>query len=239
MTAGIQRFQLVIDVNFFARLQPRQQTLVLVLLKLASVQIDGILGINPVTVRFEQPVNAIRSPAFFVRSQRENQIAVRQVTLFLQADETCHQQSVTRLHVFRATAVKIAILFDKNKRIGGPVFASRLNDVQMSNKQNWLARASAMVANDEIFFVTARTGSLNVFSLKSGFTQPFGHRLRGRCHVSNGIGGVDFDQLPDDIVRKLLVLGPRLRGRAVRCQHRCQQRRAKPSPHSSQWLRPP
>src|SRR5207244_12147556 len=127
--------------------------------------------------RFEQPVNAIRSAAFFVRSQRENQIAVRQVTLFLQADETCHQQSIARLHVFSATAVKIAILFNKNKRIGGPVFASRLNDVQMSNEQNWLARASAMVTNDEIFFVTARTGSLNVFFLKSGFTQAFGHRL--------------------------------------------------------------
>ena len=178
--------------------------------------------------------------AVSVQPQRgENQVAIRRVTLFFQADEICHQQSVSGFHIFSAATVKIAILFNKSKRIGGPVFASRLDDVQMSDEQDWLARTSATVANDQIFLVIARTGSLNIFFIETGFTQAFGHRLSGRRHVSNGIRRVDFDQLPDDIVRKLLVLGPRLRGRAIHCQHRCQQCRAKPNPHSSQWLRPP
>ena len=66
VTARIQRLELVVDVDFFACLQSREQTLVLVLLKFASVQVDGILSFNPVAMHLEQPVDAVRCAAFFI-----------------------------------------------------------------------------------------------------------------------------------------------------------------------------
>jgi hypothetical protein len=43
VAAGVERFELIIDVNFFAGLQACQQTLAVVLFELAAVQINAIL----------------------------------------------------------------------------------------------------------------------------------------------------------------------------------------------------
>ena len=50
MPAGIQRFKLKIDVNFFAGLNSSEEPLVFVLFKFAAVQIDAVFGIHPVAM---------------------------------------------------------------------------------------------------------------------------------------------------------------------------------------------
>jgi len=59
MPAGIERFELKIDVNFFAGLNSREQPLVLVLFEFAGVEIDAVLRIDPVAMSPEQPVHAV------------------------------------------------------------------------------------------------------------------------------------------------------------------------------------
>src|SRR6266404_4043579 len=188
VAAGAQRFELIVNVNFFAGLQSRQQVLILVFFKLAAIQVDAIFRINPIAVRGQQPVHAVRAAAFFIGGQRQNQIAVRNITFLFQADKTGDQQGVAGLHVFRAAAVEIAVLLKKNKRIDGPVLAACFHYIQVSDEQDRLARAAAVIANDQILFVFAWARDLYVFFFESSFTQSLCHGLGGAGHIAHGIG---------------------------------------------------
>ncbi len=59
VATGIQRFELKIDIDFFAGLNAREQTLVLISLKFAAVQVDAVFRIYPVAVLPEQPVHTV------------------------------------------------------------------------------------------------------------------------------------------------------------------------------------
>ena len=215
---GVQRFQLIIHVNFFAGLQSREQALVLVLFEFAAIQIDGVLRCDPVAVHGQQPIHAIGGAAFLVRSQREDQVAVGNIVFFLQANEARYQQSVAGLHVLGAAAVKIAVFLKKLKRIGSPIFAARFHNIQMPDEENRLARAAAVIAKHQILFVSARAGNLNILFVESGFPQPLGHGFGGGAHVADGVGGVDLDQLLEDLARQALIFRRRLCRRGIRGQ---------------------
>jgi len=64
-----------------------------------------------------------------------------------------HQQSVSGFHIFSAAAVKNSHPFHKSKKIGGHLRVAPRRRPDVAMKQDCLARTSATVANDQIFFL--------------------------------------------------------------------------------------
>ena len=66
VAAGIQRFELKVDVNFFAGLNRRKNRPSVFLFKFAAVKVDAILRVDPVAMLLQQPIHAIRRAALLV-----------------------------------------------------------------------------------------------------------------------------------------------------------------------------
>ena len=62
----IGNFQIEILVELFAGLNAEQQALALVEFEIAGVGIDDVFGVDEIAVIFDQPVDAVRFPAFFI-----------------------------------------------------------------------------------------------------------------------------------------------------------------------------
>ena len=103
---GVQRLELIIHVNFLARLQPRQQILALGFLKFSAVQVDAIFCIDPIAMFGQQPIHAICRAAFFIRCQRQNQIAIRNVAFLFQRHHRYRAVKHVRLVLARAVFVE-------------------------------------------------------------------------------------------------------------------------------------
>src|SRR5260370_27758213 len=93
----------------------------------ACVQIDAIFGVNPVAMFVQQPVNAVERATFLIGGQRKNQVAVRQIGFFFQADEIGNEKGVAVLPVLGSPAVKIAVFLHEFGVIGGPILAGRFH----------------------------------------------------------------------------------------------------------------
>ena len=121
-----------------------------------------------VAVIFDEPIDPVEIAAFFVGGERENQIAVGLVVLFLHANELGDEDGVAFLHVVGAATVEVAVLFDELKRIGGPVFAAGFDDVEMSDEEDRFALAGAMDARDKIFLAVVGAGDDDVVAGEAG-----------------------------------------------------------------------
>ena len=86
----------------------------------------------------QQPVDPVRVPALFIGRQRQDDVAIRLVSLAFEANERGHQDGVVDLHVLSAAAIEVAVLFDKLERIGGPILAPRFHDIQVADDQDRL-----------------------------------------------------------------------------------------------------
>ena len=98
----------------------------------------------------QQPVDAIRSSAFFIRSQRENQIAIGPIPFFLQPNEIRDQNRIALFNVFGSAAVKVAVFFDEFEGIHRPVFSPRLNNIEMADEQDGLQGARSVNPRDKV-----------------------------------------------------------------------------------------
>src|SRR5581483_1789249 len=123
VTAVALYFQAKINVVFFTGLQAQQQAFALLGLKIASVSIDAVFGVNQITMVLDKPLNAIGVAALFVRRKSKDKVAVGNEAFFLQAKEVCHQEGVTFLDIRGAAPIEEAIHFVELKRIHGPVLA--------------------------------------------------------------------------------------------------------------------
>src|SRR5439155_6756270 len=210
------------------------QPFVFVLFEFAAVQIDAIFRVNPVAMLVEQPIHTVGRAALFVGSQRENQIAVRQIPFLFQADEIGDQDGVAFLHVFGTAAVEVAVLLNEFEGIGGPVRTERFHDVEVPDEKNGLAFSGAAKTSDEIFLAFVGTGYFNVVVGETSVAQAFGHGLGSCRDVANGIGGVDFNKLLENIARQLLRLIRNLGSAAgrVNCEQTKRQDPACSSLHS-------
>src|SRR5260370_17732797 len=128
----------------------------------ACVQIDAIFGVNPVAMFVQQPVNAVERATFLIGGQRKNQVAVRQIGFFFQADEIGNENSIAVLHVLGSAAVKVAVFLDEFEGIGGPVLAVRFDDVKVPDKQDGLAISGSVKTNDEILLPLFRAAAIDV-----------------------------------------------------------------------------
>src|SRR4029077_363384 len=138
--------------------------------------------------------------AFFVSREREDQIAVRREVFFFHANEIGDQKRVALFHVVGATPIKVAVFFDELKRIGRPVFAASLNDVEVTEEQDRLALAGAMNASDKIFLAIGRSGDDHVAAGESRVAKTPGHGFGGGSYVADRVSRVDFDELLEDFV---------------------------------------
>ena len=77
MPAGIGHRQLIVGVQLFRRIYRHELRLAMFRQDSAAVVIQHEFGINQFAIVLQQPVDAIRCAAFLVRSQRQNDVAVR------------------------------------------------------------------------------------------------------------------------------------------------------------------
>src|SRR5262249_12003925 len=124
----------------------------------------------------------------------------------LQANQVGSQDRGHRLVVAGPTAVEEAVLLEEHERIERPVLALRLDDVEMGDEEERLARAGAAIAGDQIVLARVRAAHLDVRRRESGGLQPRGHRFRGFCDVARGrIGRVDLNELLENLPRFRVV----------------------------------
>src|SRR5207302_8465610 len=137
---------------------------------------------------------------------RQNRIAVTQISLQSQAHAIGNQDVVALLQVFRAAAVEVAVFLDEFEGIGAPVRSERLDDIKMPDEEYVLAFSGSAKTRHEVVFAFARPGYLDIPRLEAPVAQTLGHRFGGGGHVANGVGGVDLNELLENVVRQLLDL---------------------------------
>ena len=150
----------------------------------------------------QQPVDAVRAAALLIRREREDDVAVRAEPLLLHADERGHHDGVAVLHVLRAAAVEIAVFFDELEGIGSPVLAPGLHHVEVPDQQDRLMLSRTPQPDHQIFLPGIRPENGDIAVRKTGGPQPRCHGLRGRRHVTDGVGGVDLDELLENRARQ-------------------------------------
>src|SRR6266851_7359852 len=187
----------------------------------ARVQVDAVFGVNPVAMLVQQPVNSVERATLLIGGQRKNQVAVRQIAFFFQADEIGNENGVAVLHVLGSAAVKVAVFLDEFEWIGGPILAVRFDDVKVPDEQDGLAISGSVKANDEILLPLVGTGDMDVPLSETRFEQTASHRFGGGGHIADGVRHIDLNELLENVARQLLCLIRTLRSspeRAARDQ---------------------
>src|SRR5262245_53410559 len=201
VSARIARLDAEILVHLLARLHLVDQVLAFAhLTRSAFVQRE--LRVDELAAVLDQPVDAVEAAAFFVRREGENEIAVRSKALLLQANQIRRDDRRHRFVVARAAAVEESVLLEEDERIERPVLAPRLDDVEVREEEEWLARAGPAIARDQI--VLARIGARehHVRRGESGGLQPRGHGLGGLGDAAGRrVGRVDLDELLENLAR--------------------------------------
>ncbi len=167
----------------------------------AAVEVDAVCGVDPVAVLLDQPVDAIVASAFFVRGEGQNQIAIRYQVFLFQANEIGHQDGVSGFHVIGTAPVEITLFFDELEGIGGPVFSAGFDDIEMADEENWLALSGAVDASNQIFLAVDRSRDKHVVAGEACIMETDSHCFSGGCNVADRVGGVDFDELLEYVVR--------------------------------------
>src|SRR5258708_6756217 len=89
----------------------------------------------------QKPIHSVEDSTLFVRGERENDIALGHITLSLKANQCSDQNGIVDLHVLSAASIEVTILLNELERIGAPIAAQSLDNIQMANNQNRLERA--------------------------------------------------------------------------------------------------
>src|SRR5208282_5000951 len=110
-------------------------------------------------------------------------------------------QSVALFHVLRAAAVEVTVLLDELKWIGRPVFAPRLDDIQVANEENRLLLPTAMEALLKVFLALVGTGDAHVLLGKARGKESLCHGFGGFCDVADGIRCIDLNELLENRAR--------------------------------------
>jgi hypothetical protein len=100
--------------------------------------------------------------------------------------------------------IEVTVLFHELKGVGRPVFATRFNDVQVSDEQDRFFLSAASKARHHVFLAIVRSEDLHVGGREPCVKQTFRHSLGGGGYISNRVSGIDFDQFFENVVRQLL-----------------------------------
>ena len=181
-----------------------------------AVVIEHELRVDQRAVVPHQPLDAVAATALLVRGEGENDVAARPVPFLLQAQERRGHDGIAALHVEHAAAVEVAVFFHQLEGVGAPVLAPRLHHVEMPDEQHRPVLARAAQTYHQVLLALLGSGHDDVRRRKAGGEKALRHGLGGRRDVARGIGGVDRDQLPEDLVCQLVGGGIRRLTAAVR-----------------------
>ena len=180
----------------------------------ARIRVEREFGIDQVAVIFQQPIHAVRLSALLIGGERQDDVAVRDIAFLLQTNEIGDGNGIGFLHVLGAAPIEIAVLFHEFERIGGPILAPRLDHVEVTDDQNGARRRAgpSPIAGNQISLTVIGPEDDNIGCGKPSVEQSLRHGLRSRRGASDGIGGVDLDQLFENVVRHLagggILVGP-------------------------------
>ena len=203
VAAAIGGRDLVVGIDLFRGFDVGDDGASVIEFNAAGIGIDDERRIDQVAMIVDQPRCAVEFAAFFIGGERQDQIALRLVALAVKAQEGEDQRGVGVLHVLRAAAVEVAVLLDKLKGIGVPVGGERLDHVDVAEEEDGLFRRWARrrgcgrqgsACSDRDRAGARRRGAKP--ASRKRFCMAF-----GRCgHAAFGrVGGVDFDELLEDV----------------------------------------
>src|SRR6185436_10220506 len=198
----------------------------------AAVVIQHELGVDQLAPVLEQPIDAVGVAALLVRRQRQDDVPVGLVALGAIAQQRRHHDRVAVLHVLRAAAVEVAVLLHEHERIDTPVLAQRFDDVEMTDQQHRAFATGALQARDEILLAPARPDDVHVLGGETSVEQPLRHGFGGWRRAQAGLGGLDLDELLEQVARELMRILV-LRGRSRRCDSASGNGRGKSFGHFS------
>src|SRR5437763_792023 len=93
---------------------------------------------------------AFMSAARCIFGKLEDNVAVRDVICFFEANERGDHDRVAIFHVLSTAAIKVAVFFDELEGIGGPVLAACFDYVEMSDQQYWFVLARSVIPHKQI-----------------------------------------------------------------------------------------
>ena len=153
----------------------------------------------------DEPIDTVGGAAFLVGGQGEDEIA-RGLELFaLHAQEGGDEGGVVALHVGGAATVEVAVLFAEDEGVEGPVGAAGFDDVEVSQEEDRAPGSRPEQADHEIALADDGGEDLYVARRKSGLAEAGGHGFGGTRVIARGIGGIDLDELFEDLAGELLI----------------------------------
>ena len=156
----------------------------------------------------EQPVHAVeRAATLLVGGQRDDDVAVRHVALRLVLKQDGDPHRGLRLVITRSTAIEIAVLLREQEWIDAPVLALGLHDVRVGDQQQRLARARAMIPDDEVRLPGVGAIHMDVRVRKPGRLEARSGRKGNRRGGARRESRRDLDELLVDRASKCLLGG--------------------------------
>ena len=183
-------------------------------LEIAAVGIEAILGVDQTPMGLEQPGHPIAvAVLLLVGGERQDQVAAGHPALPLPADEVGHQDGDALLDVLGSAAVEIAVLLGELERIesGRPILRPRLHHVEMGDQQNRLPLAAPVDSGNHVLLLGVRAENLDVGRGESGRPEPARHGERRRRRPDPGFRRLDLDQFLEDAPGQGLVVPRRHR----------------------------
>ena len=203
MAAGVSDHELIVGVELFAGIDVGGDCFAFLEIHSAAIGIKSEGGLHQLGMILQEPVDTIRLTSLFVCREREDEVAVRFESFFVQAQEGRHENGVAVFHILRAAPVIIAIFLDELKGIGGPVLTARFNDIFMPDEEDWRLRAGSAIADDQVFFAVVRAAEEDVGPRKARVKKTLLHRFRDGGDAAHRIRRVDVDDLAENAQRQL------------------------------------
>jgi hypothetical protein len=98
----------------------------------AGVGVDDVGRVDEVAVMLDEPLGSVELAALFIGGEGKEDVAPGLESLAMNLQKCPHQRGIGVFHILRATAVKVAVLFNELKRLGGPVGAESLDYVHVA-----------------------------------------------------------------------------------------------------------
>ena len=202
--AGIGHFQREVRVAFLGGLDRTGDAACAERFEVAAVEVQAELGVNQIAVLGEQPLDAVRRAAFLVGREREDHVAIGTVAFLDELDDVGRHDRGAVLHVLGAAAVEEAVALEQRERVHRPVLAPRLDDVEVRQEKQRPLRAGAPKPRHEVALRRCRADHLDVGRRQAGLAQASRNGLGRRRRRAVLVGGIDADQLAEDVARQRL-----------------------------------
>src|SRR5216683_4512946 len=152
VAAGVLCGELEVAVELFSGFDDHDDGLAVLGVDAAGVGVDGYFGSDELGAVLEEPVDAVGLAALLVGGEGEDEVAVGDEALTLEADEVGDEDGVAVFHVLGAAAVEVAVLLDELEGVGGPLGLWCFDYVEVADDEDGLERGAGcgMVAGYQI-----------------------------------------------------------------------------------------